>query len=222
MENHAGHILYGIWLTAMDALLAISLLIGFGAITPGPNNAIVMAAGIRGGVSTAHPLIAGVLVGSLLMLAVTWTGSTNLLDRFPELTIVVTCTGAAYLAWMGSRMIWQPAQSGASTENLVAQSRTIPGTLLEMIVFQFVNPKAWALLFAVTALAADDFQGVFGFFTLAGIFLALSGASLCIWALAGTVIANLVTEAPGIRRIELIMGAVFILLGVGLTLSVLK
>ena len=64
----------------MDALLAISLLISFGAITPGPNNAIVMAAGMRGGVTAAYPLIAGVLVGGLIMLAVAWTGSTNLLD----------------------------------------------------------------------------------------------------------------------------------------------
>lgn len=156
------------------------------------------------------------------MFAMAWTGSTNLLDQFPELTLVVTCTGAAYLAWMGSRMIWQPVQSGVSTNNLVVQSRAIPGTLLEMIMFQFANPKAWALLFTITALAAQDFQGVIGFLTVAGVFIALSGASLCIWALAGTVIANLVTETPGIRRIEYIMGAVFILLGVALALSVLK
>jgi threonine/homoserine/homoserine lactone efflux protein len=214
--------LCGIRLTAMDALLAISLLIGFGAITPGPNNAIVMAAGMRGGLKAAHPLIAGVLVGGLIMLAVAWTGSTSLLDRFPEFAIFVTSTGAAYLAWMGSRMIWQPVQFGTNANNVTVQSWAIPGTSLEMIMFQFANPKAWTLLLTITALAAHDFHGVIGFFTLAGIFAALSGASLFFWALAGTVITNLVTDAPGIRRIEYIMGAVFILLGVALALSVLK
>lgn len=206
----------------MDALLAISLLIGFGAITPGPNNAIVMAAGMRGGVTAAYPLIAGVLVGGLIMLAVAWTGSTNLLDRFPEFTLVVTCTGAAYLAWMGSRMIWQPVRSGPNANNVTVQSWAIPGTSLEMILFQFANPKAWTLLLTVTALAVHDFHGLIGFFTLAGIFAALSGASLFVWALAGTVITNLVTETPGIRRIQYIMGAVFILLGGALATSVFK
>ena len=59
----------------MNTYYAVAALIALGALTPGPNNLVVLGAGARGGLWAALPPIAGIVAGSLAMLAVVAAGA---------------------------------------------------------------------------------------------------------------------------------------------------
>ena len=91
----------------METLIAVIAVLGVGAVTPGPNNFMVMAAGARGGLPAAAPVIGGVIAGGLVLLALAWSGVAAALESAPRLRLVLTSGGAAYLAWLGGGMIWE-------------------------------------------------------------------------------------------------------------------
>jgi threonine/homoserine/homoserine lactone efflux protein len=57
------------------------------AITPGPNNFIVMEAGARGGLVSAGRAAFGVILGSVLLLALILAGVGRVLEQFPQLAL---------------------------------------------------------------------------------------------------------------------------------------
>jgi threonine/homoserine/homoserine lactone efflux protein len=206
----------------LEAIVAIVLLVGVGAITPGPNNVIVMAESARGGFRAALPPISGVIVGALAMLATVWFGAHALLDRFSLFRLIVTSAGSAYLAWMGVRMIWLSTKNAARSPDSLSHSKLSTATLFGMAAFQFANPKAWTLLLAVTALAATDLHGAVGFVTLATIFSVISAICLCIWAIAGTALSRTFAGTTAIPLIEQLLGFTLIILALVLAVGVMN
>ena len=59
----------------MNSLLAVIAIVTVAAITPGPNNFIVMNAAARGGLDAVLPAITGVVGGSLFLMAIIWAGA---------------------------------------------------------------------------------------------------------------------------------------------------
>jgi threonine/homoserine/homoserine lactone efflux protein len=89
----------------MDPLLAVAGLVAVAAITPGPNNFVVMRAAASSGIAGALPAIAGVVFGSLALLALVAAGAGALFSVFPASRLVIAFGGGGYLAWMGGRMV---------------------------------------------------------------------------------------------------------------------
>ncbi|HET9473144.1 MAG TPA: LysE family transporter, partial [Steroidobacteraceae bacterium] len=67
------------------SLLPLAGVLVAAAITPGPNNFIVMEAGARGGLVSAGRATLGVILGSLLLLALILAGVGHFLEKFPQL-----------------------------------------------------------------------------------------------------------------------------------------
>ena len=89
------------------------------AITPGPNNFIVMEAGARGGLVSAGRAALGVILGSVLLLALILAGVGRFLEQFPQLGAVLSLTGGTYLAWLGVSLF---LRANAPRENEVARA----------------------------------------------------------------------------------------------------
>ena len=148
------------------------------AITPGPNNFMVMEASARGGVAAAGAVVLGVVLGSLSLLALISLGVGSAVHAYPALGLVLSIAGGVYLAWLGASLIFRRA----ATSN----RGTLPGmptSLWGVAVFQLLNPKAWMLI--ITAVAAMNEAGsVPG---LAALVALISSICLSIWAIVGAV-----------------------------------
>ena len=85
----------------MDPLLAACGLLCVAAITPGPNNLVVLRAAGHAGLRGALPAIVGIVCGGLLLLAVTALGAGAVLAAHPPLRRWAGAIGALYLIWLG-------------------------------------------------------------------------------------------------------------------------
>jgi threonine/homoserine/homoserine lactone efflux protein len=146
------------------------------AITPGPNNFMVMEASARGGAAAASSVVLGIVLGSLGLLTLVSLGVGSLIHANPRLSLVLSLIGAAYLAWLGASLILRRADTGAGENR-----HGMPTSLWGVAMFQLFNPKAWMLI--TTAVAAIGGAG--NVLRLAALIVVISSTCLSIWALAG-------------------------------------
>jgi threonine/homoserine/homoserine lactone efflux protein len=163
----------------MESLLAVAALITVGAITPGPNNLIVLRTAARHGVAAALPAVAGVVLGGLGLLAVAAAGGAALFHALPGFRLALALGGCFYLAWLGLRLIVDSFAPQASA----ADPARLPAGVTGLAGFQFLNPKSWVLV--LTAVAAMPGRGASGFFELATLFLLIPASCLLLWSWFG-------------------------------------
>jgi len=85
----------------MNPLLAVCGLLCVAAITPGPNNLVVLRAAGHAGLRGAMPAIVGIVCGGLLLLAVMALGAGAAFATHPPLRRWAGAIGALYLVWLG-------------------------------------------------------------------------------------------------------------------------
>lgn len=132
----------GTFLTFYAAVLAIQL-------TPGPDMVLVVGRGIGQGRRVAFlsaigmTLLAGIV--QLLMLAF---GIASLLAASPLAFEILRWAGAAYLIWLGVRLLMGSTGRGSVTDQPVTVSMSDAAALREGAINNLTNPKALAFLFA--------------------------------------------------------------------------
>lgn len=168
------------------SLLPLIGLLVAAAITPGPNNFIVMEAGARGGLVGAGRAALGVILGSVLLLALILAGVGRFLEQFPQLGVVLSLTGGTYLAWLGVSLL---LRANAPREKQ-GRAPDMPSSLLGVTAFQFANPKAWILV----ATAAAAVAGTGGALQLALVLVLVTGLCLGLWGVAGAAAAQLLAR----------------------------
>ncbi|WP_334175802.1 LysE family translocator [Pseudoxanthobacter sp.] len=129
----------------------------------GPNNLLALTNGARGGVSTAVGASVGRLAAFVIMIAITAIGLGAVLTASEVAFSVVKFAGAAYLVWLGVKILRARAPIAALVG--VAEKRPMaslqrqefwvaagnPKAILIFTAFfpQFVNPQAYAGSFVV-------------------------------------------------------------------------
>jgi len=159
-------------------------------ITPGPNNVMLTASGANFGLRRTLPHMLGICCGFALQLLAVCAGLGAIFSRWPHLQDGLRWVGAAYLVWLGWRLL-RPAQA----DGLQAPR---PLTFLEAAAFQFLNPKAWVMnLTAATlflprelgAAAAAAYMLVWG--------VLIPAPCVLVWALFGTSLRALLARPRG-------------------------
>lgn len=195
----------------MESLIAIAGFLFVAAVTPGPNNAIVLAAAARSGLTGAMPAIAGVLTGSLALLALVWAGADTLFDAAPAARRTLLVAGTLYLAWMGGGMICR----SVGTEEPGSAPRELPDSAFGVAAFQILNPKSWVLVTtASAAISGGGLDGIGGLAGLAAMMAVIPGLCLTLWAIAGVAIADRLRRHEARRRFDRIMGGLLIVAAV--------
>lgn len=146
--------------------------------TPGPNNIMLTASGANFGFARTVPHVLGVSTGVASLIATVAGGLGVLFEAFPLLQQglrLLACAYLLYLAWrIGSAP--PPAREAlAPGEGAARPDAARPMRYHEALLFQYVNPKAWAM--AITAV---------GSFTVAGEDYWLSAAlTIAVFVLVG-------------------------------------
>jgi threonine/homoserine/homoserine lactone efflux protein len=188
----------------MTVEIGISGLIFIAAITPGPNNLIVLQLAGACGLKSALPAIAGIVTGGLLLIEFAQIGLGAMTARYPWVDDVFVVAGAVYLAVLGLRLVYR--SFGAVGIN--PGSRPVgPLGAPALFVLQFANPKAWVLVLTVSAAARG---AACSQFVLPLLFVAISSASLLAWAALGHVAARVLQGGLARARFDRAMGALLI------------
>jgi threonine/homoserine/homoserine lactone efflux protein len=180
----------------IGALAGAAGLLLAGAITPGPNNFVVMREAARAGWPGALRAIAGIVAGGLALLAVVVAGAGAVFAAEPALAAVTTAAGCLYLAWVGVRLI---AAAGRPEEDEVGPEggRGLPAGVRGLFVFQFLNPKAWVLVLTATS-AARSQGGLAALAGLAVLMVAIPAVCLTLWSAFGLLMTRRL-RSPAVR-----------------------
>lgn len=202
-----------------QALLAFSLAAGLLTITPGLDSALVLRTAATQGPRRAFAAAVGIGTGCLVWGVAAAVGAGALLTASTLAYTALKWAGAAYLVWMGLKMIARPRdrfESGAAAPS----SGGVAASLQRGLLTNLLNPKVgvFYISFLPQFVPTGAQPASFGVL-LAGIHVVMG----LIWAglliAATTPLAGLLREAVVIRWLDRITGGVFIAFGLRLALD---
>lgn len=188
-----------------DLAAALLLFVVVTLVTPGPNNAMLMATGLTFGFRRGLPHLLGVALGFGFMTLAVGLGLGAALLAAPMAYAVLKYVGAAYLLYLA----WVIATARPEMGDIAATGRPI--TFLQAAMFQWLNPKAWVM--AVGAVSTYAAVAAFPFNTLliAGLFGILGLLSSALWLGFGTALRRLLKSPRAARALNITMALLLVL-----------
>jgi len=154
-------------------------------VTPGPNNAMVLASGLKFGFLRSIPHMTGITIGHVTQLILVCLGLGKIFQVFPELQNILKILCAIYLIYLGYKII------GSFSKIKDDDSR--PLKFHEAALFQIVNPKAWTISsMAASSFLPKDGNLIISILFISCIALVICPISISPWAAFGSGIKNLV------------------------------
>ena len=156
-------------------------------ITPGPNNAMVLASGLKFGFLKSIPHISGITVGHVIQLILVCFGLGKIFVMFPFLQNILKILCSIYLLYLGYKII--------GSFSKIKEDDSRPLKFHEAALFQIVNPKAWTISsIAASSFLPKDGNLIISIFIIGVIALVICPISISPWAAFGSAIKNLVNN----------------------------
>ena len=194
----------------LPQLLAIAGVLFLGVLSPGPNFAIVtstaMTVSRRAGILTGLGLAAASCTWALLAVA----GIGLVLARFPVIALAVRVAGAAYLVWIGIRMILGAARPMPNAGRAVT---SVAAAMRKAYLVSMTNPKAIAFYGSIVSVMVPAAAPAWFDLAIVAIAALVSAAWYCSLALLFSHDAARRVFARGKTAIEAVMGTVLVGLG---------
>ena len=154
-------------------------------VTPGPNNAMVLASGLKFGFIKSIPHMSGITIGHVLQLILVCLGLGKIFLIFPQLQSILKILCALYLLYLGYKII--------GSFSKIKEDGSRPLKFHEAALFQIVNPKAWTISSMVaSSFLPENGNLLFSIFFIGMIALIICPLSISPWAAFGSAIRNLV------------------------------
>ena len=148
-------------------------------ITPGPNNAMLTASGLKFGFFRTLPHLIGIPLGHIFQIGLTCFGLANLFLIYPQVQFYMKILCFLYLLYLAWKMI--------GSFDMVKKEIGRPLRFYEASLFQFINPKAWSIAITVASGFFPTEENIF----IGILFVTITAAvicfpSICVWALFGS------------------------------------
>ncbi|MEM8647161.1 MAG: LysE family translocator [Pseudomonadota bacterium] len=183
-------------LTALAAFAFVT------SITPGPNNLMLMTSGANFGFRRTIPHMLGVGLGFVIMVILVGAGLVSVFDAYPVSYTVLKVFSVAYLLYLAWKIASasEPGEAGRSAS---------PMTFLQAALFQWVNPKAWAMaLTAVTVYAPS--QSLAAIALVALVFGLVNLPSVGSWTILGQQMRRFLTNPLRLRVFNISMALLLV------------
>src|SRR5690606_25462134 len=146
--------------------------------TPGPNNLMLMTSAAKFGPRRTLPHALGIVIGFPFMVFLVGLGLGEVFTAYPAVKQVMRYLAAAYFLWMAWHLLGlRIGEAGGSERPLKA---------IEAALFQWVNPKAWAMATSFVAAFVVAGEGRFASLVLLTLgCLALAPLSSATWMVFG-------------------------------------
>ena len=188
----------------LDLLVA---LIGFAAATawtPGPNNLMLLASGVNFGFMRTIPHLLGINFGFPAMIVLVGLGLGGIFTAIPQFFLVLKVLGIAYMLWLA----WHIANAGPMDAE--AKSAAKPMRFHEAVLFQWVNPKAWAMALTGAATYTVPAHYLLSHFTIAATFLVVNLPGACAWIGFGVGLRKLLQDPVRVRVFNITMAVLLV------------
>ena len=166
--------------------------------TPGPNNAMLTASGIKFGFKRTLPHLIGIPFGHVIQITLVCFGLEALFQKYPFIQFYLKWICFFYLLFLGWKII-------GSFSNLSKESGR-PLKFYEAALFQFINPKAWVVALTAGTVyfpSEENFFIATGFVAITAPFVCFP--SICIWAIFGSSIKSIIKNVKIKKFIEYLL-----------------
>ena len=167
----------------------MTALIGFvflGLFSPGPNVILLTTSGARFGFRATLPHLLGVALGVGFIAFITGLGLSKLIEVFPLMRNVLMAIASLWILWMAWKL-WHVKKAKSNDTDC-------PFTFIQAILFQWVNPKIWAVATSASAVISDQ-PPMAHAATLAITFSAINLCICLFWTYAGSLLKTILSDA---------------------------
>jgi len=173
------------------------------SITPGPNNMMLMASGANFGFRRTIPHMLGINLGFVFMCLVVGLGLAQVFAAYPVSYTVLRTFSVVYLLWLA----WKIAHAAPVRKS---DATGQPMTLLQAAAFQWINPKAWAMVLTAISVYSPQ-QTVQMIVLVAAVFCAVNLPSISSWTVLGQQMARLLNSSRRLVIFNRTMAALLVL-----------
>lgn len=169
-----------------------------GLFSPGPNVILVTSSGARFGLRRTVPHIFGIVAGVGVTAGLTALGIGAVLLTVPALAFALKLVAAGWILWMAYKLlISKPKAQGDLSDQ--------PFTFIQAVLFQWVNPKVWAVALAASAGFGIGLPPVQEALRIGSAFSGLNLFVCFFWTIAGSLLALLLTTPGAWRAFNTVM-----------------
>jgi len=200
-------------LTTLAAYLGACFVL---AIVPGPTVTVIIANALARGTLAGIAIVAGTQIGLVSMILVVAGGMEALVSFMGLAFDWIKMLGAAYLVWLGYKMLRSQGQLGSAE---VVRSKSYRSLVVEGFLVIWANPKALiffgAFLPQFVSLEAPTFPQIM---VLGLFFMIVAGSTDAIYAVIAGRARGLLSTAR-VKLVSRVSGAILMLGGVWLALQ---
>ena len=174
--------------------------------TPGPNNAMLTASGIKFGFKRTMPHMFGIPFGHVIQITLVCFGLGTLFQKYPFIQFYLKWLCFFYLLYLGWKIL------GSLSHNDKETGR--PLKFYEASLFQFINPKAWSIAIAVASGFFPTEENIFigvAFVTITAAVICFP--SICLWALFGSGLRTFINNEKTKKITEYFLAFLLVLTG---------
>lgn len=130
----------------IDTSLVLAFLLAAftGFFSPGPNNLMLMTSSAKFGITRTAWHAGGISIGFPVMIFCVGLGLGEIFTAFPALRTILRYGAALYFLWMAWTLLGVKVGAASGSER--------PMRFHEAALFQWINPKAWAMAVSLVAL----------------------------------------------------------------------
>jgi len=172
------------------------------SITPGPNNLMLMTSGANFGFRRTIPHMLGVGLGFVFMVVLVGIGLFKIFEIYPVSSLILKVVSVLYMLYLA----WKIARS-APPEN--ADAIGTPITFIQAALFQWVNPKAWAMALTAISVYAPS-QDILNILFVAVVFGAINLPSVGSWTILGQQMRRILDRPSRLRIFNVTMAILLV------------
>lgn len=187
----------------LDLIIAFLGFAFASSVTPGPNNMMLLASGVNFGLKRTLWHVAGINVGFPLMLLLCGLGLGQVFTRYPQIYTVLKVLGILYMLWLA----WKIARSGPVGEGREAGT---PMTFWQAAAFQWVNPKAWAMVIGAIAAYTVPENYTLSLLIITGVYCLTGTPGSLVWAAFGAAMRSFLRDPVKVRWFNYVMATLLV------------
>ena len=187
-----------------ELMAAFTLFTVVAAITPGPNNLMVLASGVNFGWRKSIPHVLGVVAGFPSVAIILAIGLGDVLEANPDIH--------RFVRWPGVLFILYLAWNIATARDIgSAPLRSRPLTFIEAWLFQWINPKAVVVILSTFVVYTSSEYPIFGQVMVIALVYAISAAGATMtWLFLGVNLKKILKKSSHLRWFNLTMALLLI------------
>ena len=184
-------------------LTALMIFMFAAAFTPGPNNLLSSYSGFNFGIKKTLPLIYGVTFGFPILVIVINFGLIIFFKKFPALQEIIKILGSIFILYFAYKIALSKSNAEQEIKN--------PAKFINMLFFQFINPKA--VLFAIIVVSTfintkENF--IRDTIIVLSVAISFSFVSIFSWCLLGKFLRKFATNEKFIQAFNYVMSFLLI------------